>query len=155
MSVDSQVLGSRLAIFLSNFGIAQNLGEAYVEVMFQLPLKKDRKRRPDVAYVSYATWPKNKPMPPTNAWDVLPDVCVEVVSPNDKGDEIETKINEYIRSQVPLIWLIYPRQAVVYVYESGSRIRRLTVADALDGGTAIPGFVLPLTELFPHPPAQP
>src|SRR5687767_5392534 len=98
MSVDSQVLGSRLAHLLSSFGVAQDIGEAYVEVMFKLPLKKDRNRRPDVAYVSYATWPKYKPMPSTNAWDVLPDVCVEIVSPNDKGDEIEAKIDDYARS---------------------------------------------------------
>ncbi len=155
MSVDSQVLGSRLAHILSTFGITHDVGEAYVEVMFKLPLKKDRNRRPDVAYVSYAKWPKYKPMPPTNAWDVLPDVCIEVVSPNDKGDEIEAKIDDYVRSNIPLIWLIYPRQAVVYVYESAGRIRRLTGADTLDGGAAIPGFALPLSELFPQPPAPP
>src|SRR5437868_5641828 len=69
MSVDSQVLGSRLARHLSNFGISQNVGEAYVEVLFKLPLKKERDRRPDVAFVSYARWPKHKPLPDTNAWD--------------------------------------------------------------------------------------
>jgi Uma2 family endonuclease len=161
LSVDSQVLGSRLARHLSNFGIAHDLGEAYVEVMFKLPLKKDRNRRPDVAFVAYAKWPKHQPMPDTNAWNVLPDLCVEVVSPNDTGDEIETKVDEYLRAGVPLLWVVYPRQEVVYVYESASQVRRLTRADTLDGGKAVPGFALPLSELFPqspspvNPPAQP
>lgn len=156
MSVDSQVLGSRLARHLSNFGIDKNIGEAYVEVLFKLPLKKDRNRRPDVAFVSYARWPKYQPMPDTNAWDVLPEVCVEVVSPNDMADEVEAKIEEYFQAGVSLVWVVYPRQERFYVYESASRVRRLTRDDTLDGGAVIPGFALPLSELFlQQPPANP
>lgn len=154
-SVDSQVLGSRLARHLSNFGIAQNIGEAYIEVLFKLPLKKDRNRKPDVAFVSYSRWPKHQPMPDTNAWDVLPEICVEVVSPNDMADEVEAKVEEYFQAGVSLVWVVYPRQERFYVYESASRVRRLTRDDALDGGTVAPGFALPLAELFPHaPPAS-
>lgn len=155
MSVDSQILASRLVRHLGNFGVAQDIGEACTEVLFKLPLKKDRNRKPDVAFVSYAKWPKYKPMPGTNAWDVLPDLCVEVVSPNDTGDEIETKVDEYLRAGVPLVWVFYPRQERLYVYESASQVRRLTPADTLDGGSVIPGFALPLAELFPRPPAPP
>lgn len=151
MSVDSLALASRLSRHLSNYGIAHDVGEAYTEMMFKLSLKKDRSRRPDVAFVSYAKWPKARPMPVTSAWDLLPDLCVEVVSPNDKGDEIEAKIDDYLRAGVPLLWMIYPRQGVVYVYESASQVRRLTRADTLDGGTAIPGYTVALAELFPPP----
>ncbi|QJW97411.1 Uma2 family endonuclease [Frigoriglobus tundricola] len=156
MSVDSQVLGSRLLRHLSNYGVAQNIGEAYVEVLFKLPFQKERNRKPDVAFVSYARWPKYQPMPDTNAWDVLPELCVEVVSPNDTGDEIETKVDEYLRAGVSLIWVVYPRQERLYVYESASQVRRLTRADTLDGGVVLSGFALPLSELFPQsPPAPP
>jgi Uma2 family endonuclease len=150
MSVDSIALASRLCRLLSNFGIDHNLGEAYSEMLFQLPLEKQRGRKPDVAFVSYTKWPKDRVMPGDNAWKVLPDLCVEVVSPTDKGDGIEEKIDEYIRSQVPLIWLIYPRNESVYVYELGGSIRRLTRADTLEGGVAVPGFAVPLADLFPQ-----
>ena len=154
MSADSQVLASRLVRHLSNHGVAQDIGEACTEVLFKLPLPVDRNRKPDVAFVSYARWPKYQAIPSTNAWDVLPDLCVEVVSPNDLGDEIETKVDEYLRSGVRLVWVVYPRQERFYVYESASQIRRLTRADTLDGGSVLPGFALPLSELFPQPPAQ-
>src|ERR1700709_1460727 len=95
---------------MSNFGIAKDIGEACIEVLFKLPLAKDRNRKPDVAFVSYARWPKYQPFPATNAWAVLPDICVEVVSPNDLADEIETKINEYFEAGVRLVWIVYPRQ---------------------------------------------
>lgn len=155
MSVDSQAIASRIARHLGNHGAAQNIGDAYVEVLFKLPLKKDRNRKPDVAFVSYSRWPKAKPLPSTNAWDVLPDVCVEVVSPNDMGDEIEAKIAEYLEAGVRQVWVVYPRQASMYVYESANQVRRLTAADTLDGGAVVPGFALPLSELFPQPPAAP
>lgn len=155
MSVDSQVLASRLVRHLGNYGTAHDIGEACSEVLFKLPLKKDRNRKPDVAFVSYARWPKYKAMPDTNAWDVLPELCVEVVSPNDTGDEIETKVDEYLRAGVSLVWVVYPRQERFYVYESASSVRRLTRADTLDGGSVLPGFALPLSELFLQPPAPP
>jgi Uma2 family endonuclease len=155
MSVDSQIIASRLARHLGNFGAAKDIGEACTEVLFKLPLKKDRNRKPDVAFVSHSRWPKYKPMPDTNAWDVLPELCVEVISPNDTGDEIETKVDEYLRAGVSLIWVVYPRQERFYVYESASAIRRLTRDDTLDGGTVLPGFTLPLSELFPQAPPAP
>lgn len=156
MSADSQAIGSELVRHIGNHGADRNLGKAYAEMLFKLPLAKDRNRRPDVAFVSFAKWPKYKPIPSTNAWDVLPDLCVEVVSPNDVGDEIETKIGEYFAAGVSLVWVVYPRHEIVYVYDSVARVRRLTRGDTLDGGAVLPDFRLPLAELFIQPPpAQP
>src|SRR5262245_28080641 len=71
MSADSQALASRLIRHLSNFGIDRNIGEAYTEILFKLPLPIDRNRKPDAAFVSYSRWPKHQPIPSTNTWDVL------------------------------------------------------------------------------------
>jgi Uma2 family endonuclease len=156
MSVDSQALASRLVRYLSNHGVAKDVGEAYAEMLFKLPLAKDRNRKPDVAFVPYSRWAKNLPFPTTNAWPVLPDLCVEVVSPNDLADEVETKIGEYFEAGVRLVWVVYPRQEQFYVYDSPSQVRRLTRTDTLDGGTVLPDFRLPLADLFlQSPPAAP
>lgn len=154
MSVDSQVLASRLIRHLSNFGIARDIGEAHSETLFKLPLESDRNRKPDVAFVPYTRWAKNLPFPATNAWDVLPDLCVEVVSPTDMADEIMNKVTEYFQAGVRLVWVFYPRHQLVLVHESLAAIRGLTRADTLDGGPVLPGFQLPLTELFPELPAE-
>jgi Uma2 family endonuclease len=157
MSADSQALAFRLARHLSNHGLDRNLGDAYTEMLFKLPLMKDRNRKPDAAFVAYARWPKYKPIPSTNAWDVLPELCVEVVSPNDLADEIETKIKEYFEAGVRLVWVVYPRQEQFYVYDTPSQVRRLTRTDTLDGGVVLPDFKLPLADLFlpPPPPSAP
>jgi Uma2 family endonuclease len=155
MSVDSQALAFRLARRLSNLGIERDVGEAYTEILFKLPLPVDRNRKPDVAFVPYGRWPKDQPFPSTNAWDVLPDLCVEVVSPKDLADEIETKVEEYLRAGVRLVWVVYPRQERFYVYDTPAAVRRLTRADTLEGGVVLPEFRLPLAELFLQPPPQP
>lgn len=153
MSTDSQVLASRLVRHLSNHGVGQDLGEAVSETLFKLPLPVDRNRRPDVAFVPYSRAPRHLRLPSTNGWDALPDLCVEVVSPTDMADELMDKVREYFEAGVRLVWVFYPRHDVVYVYESMTAVRGLGRADVLDGGAALPGFRLPLTELFPEPPA--
>ena len=151
MSTKSLVLASRLNRILSNYGIEHDIGEAYGEIIFKLPLRIDRGRRPDVAFVSYAVWPKILDVPDSNAWEAIPDLCVEVVSPTDRIEELMDKIGEYLSAGVRLVWVIYPRHGYVHVYESPTKIVGLTRADVLDGGDVLPGFRLPLTEILPQP----
>jgi Uma2 family endonuclease len=155
MSADSQALAFRLAWHLTTHGIKQNVGEAYTEVLFKLPLPVDRNRKPDAAFVPYSRWARHRPIPSTNEWDVLPDLFVEVVSPNDLAEEIEIKVDEYLQAGARLVWVVYPRQKRVYVYESPQQVRRLARTDTLSGDPVLPGFRLPLSELFPEPPAPP
>ena len=153
MSAESTILASRLSRLLANHGVSQNHGEAFPEVLIRLALDEDRNRRPDVVYVPYTTWSRNRPIPPTNAWDVLPTLCVEVVSPTDRAEEVCVKSEEYFRGGVQQVWVIYPRQNVVHVFDSPTTCRILRKADTLDGGVVIPGFTLPLAEFFPERPS--
>ncbi len=156
MSAYSGKVASRLTRWVGAFTDENGLGEAVCEMLFRLPLKEDsyRNRRPDVAYVSFASWPADRPMPAReNAWDVVPDLAVEVMSPHDFAEESLRKIREYFQAGVRLVWAVYPEVRQVYVYDSLTQIRVLTADDALDGGTVLPGFQLPLNRLFdPIPP---
>jgi Uma2 family endonuclease len=105
---------------------------------------KDTVRAPDVGYISYERMPDA--LPPTYI-PLPPDLAVEVVSPNDKAEDIESKINDYLRANVPLFWFFYPASRTVNVYK-GKTIRRLGVNDVLDGGDVLPDFSLHLSDLF-------
>jgi Uma2 family endonuclease len=83
-----------------------------------------------------------------NAWDVVPNLAIEVVSPTDSVEELEQKIAEYFRSGVQLVWVVHPTRSKIHVYDSTTQIRVLSRNDVLDGGTVVPGFRLPLAELF-------
>lgn len=89
MSAYAMRIANRLANRINQFADPQDLGEAVVEVLFRLPLDKIRNRRPDVAFVSFERWQKTRPMVEgANAWDVVPNLSVEVVSPNDLVEEL-------------------------------------------------------------------
>lgn len=160
MSVYSVRIGSRLFRKLGTFTDDRDLGETVGEMLFRLPMPGEthRNRRPDVAYVSFARWPSNRPVPPKeNAWDVVPDLAAEVISPSDFAEASLHKVLEYFQSGVRLVWVVYPEERQVYVYDSPTQIRILTPIDILDGGTVLPGFELRLDRLFDPitPPSEP
>jgi Uma2 family endonuclease len=140
-----------LARHLGNFTVA-NLGRTVTEALFHLSAPINCARRPDVAFVSYERWAKNRPMPATdNAWDVVPNLVAEVVSPTDSVEELEQKIAEYFRAGVQLVWVVHPTRSKIHVYQSPTQINVLSRDGVLDGGAVVPGFQLPLTELFSEP----
>ncbi len=154
MSVESQILASRLAFHLSNYSEPLGFGAAYSLVLIPVAPERKRCRRPDVLYVPYSRWPKRKRFPATDDWDVLPTLCVEVVSPSDRAEDVYGKVVEYFHAGVQQVWVIHPRQQLVFVYTSLNNGRGLIRADTLDGGDVLPGFSLPLAELFPEPEAN-
>ena len=67
---------------LDNFVRGNGLGKALVEMLFRIDVDEDLQRRPDLAVVTYARWPKGRPPSPNDTWNVVPDLAVEVVSPS-------------------------------------------------------------------------
>ncbi|MGA7498155.1 MAG: Uma2 family endonuclease [Isosphaeraceae bacterium] len=155
MSSYAAKVATRLATKLNQHAENEKLGEAIVESLFRLPLTADegRNRRPDVAFVTSQRWPADRPQPIIeNAWDVVPDIAIEVVSPHDLADNQLDKIIEYFQAGVRLVWVVYPKHRLVYVYDTLDSIRVLADTDLLAGGRVLPGFSLPLMVLFDPPP---
>ncbi len=158
MSVQAVLIATELSRLIGNHGTAHNLGRAITEGLFRLPLARDRNRnrQPDVAFVSFGRWPRERPVPrAVKAWDVVPDLAVEIVSPTDRVEELFDKIAEYFEAGVSLVWVLLPNLQMVQVYDSLTQVRGLTAADELDGGAVLPGFRTPVAALFPEaaPPA--
>jgi Uma2 family endonuclease len=151
MSVYANWVAAQFFGALSLFSERHSIGRYFAQMLFRLPLNRSRNRRPDVAFVTFDRWPKNRPIPATdNAWEVVPDLAIEVISPNDFADEMMQKITEYFQAGVRLVWIVYPLHRLVYVYESPVRVRGLGHTDELDGGSVLPGFRVPLANLFPQ-----
>jgi Uma2 family endonuclease len=149
MSAFETVLATVLSAHLCDFAMAKGLGRVATETLFLLrALGEKEERRPDVAFVSYRRWPRNRRVPRTKAWDVAPDLAVEVVSPTNTANQVLTKIREYFQGGVERVWVIYPELEEVYVYSSPTQPRVLSRADDLDGDTVLPGFRLPIATLF-------
>ncbi len=124
-----------------------NTGWAFAEMLFRLRGIPKLERRPDLAFVPYDRWPQ-RIVPDLDAWEMIPALAVEVVSKNNTAEEIEEKITDYFENGVALVWVIYPRQLKIYIYESLKSIRVLDIGDTLDGGSVLPEFRLPVAKLF-------
>ena len=105
--------------------------------------------KPDVAFVSAE---RLIGVAYTDAFPKAPDLAVEVVSPSDKYEDVDDKIDNYLKAGTRLVWLIRPRRKVVEVYQQGEAdLTLLKRGDELDGEDVIPGFNLKVSALFDYP----
>jgi Uma2 family endonuclease len=148
MSIYASWIASGLQDNLGPFAKAGGLGTVVTEALFVLDAKRNLRRRPDVAFVSTQSWPLDRPIPEEGDWEVIPDLAVEVSSPNDLLKDVLAKMSEYFTYGVQQVWLVVPTRHYVLVFDSPTRVRILTAADELDGGTLLPGFRLSLANLF-------
>jgi Uma2 family endonuclease len=137
-----------LAELLNEHARSGRLGRVFVELLFRIDFGRELQRRPDVAFVSATRWAYGKRVPRGAAWDMVPNLAVEVVSKSNSGESILAKLADYFRSGTELVWVIYPSARQVYVYTSASDVRILMEPATLDGGDVLPGFQLSLNRLF-------
>ena len=154
-----KIMGSReieiaaiLDQYLGGFARANGLGRVLPEFLFRIDIKKDLQRRPDVAFVSHASWPVHRRVPAGPVWDMVPDLAIEVVSPTNSANDVLKKVHEYLEAGVVRVWVVYPEQAEVYIYASPTHVEVLGLGQELDGGELLPGFRLPLAALFQDDP---
>ena len=148
MSAREAVLGSKLVTKLSIHVDDYELGRAVNETLFDLRPTIDRLRRPDVAYVSFNRWRKSRLIPRLNAWPVVPDLAVEIISPTNTFEEVLDKMREYFQAGTRLVWFVFSIAQEVYAYTTPTTTRIFTRADDLTADPVLPGFKLPLANLF-------
>ena len=83
--------------------------------------------------------PLKRRVPETEAWDVVPDLTVEVISESNSANAVARKIEEYFQAGVSKVWVVYPSTNKIYVYDSPTRVRILQLGDELDGERLFPG----------------
>lgn len=147
MGVYQGLIATLLSAALQNFATARH-GRVTTEVLFDFSRAVGRKRRPDLAFVSYERWPREKQVPRTEAWDVVPNLAVEVVSPTNTVDDVLEKLFEYFQVGIERVWVVCPSQRQIYVYTSVTEVKVLSENDELADDALLPGFRLPLDTLF-------
>jgi Uma2 family endonuclease len=104
-------------------------------------------RIPDVAFASWGRLPgRSRPTNPVP--HLVPDLAVEVLSASNTPGEMARKRQDYFAAGVGLVWQIDPEARTVEVYTAADVFTTLGERDTLDGGAVLPGFTLPLSDLF-------
>ena len=113
-------------------------------------------RRPDVAFISAKRLRGINlhaiPLP------VAPDLVIEIVSANDRADDLLLKVSQYLAAGAQAVWLFYPTTRQTYRYTPGKlepEVRSAQEGHAFEEPKLLPGFSTPLAEILAVPEAQP
>ncbi len=79
---------------------------------------------------------------------IPPDFSVEILSPGQTVAKLSARLQRLIRKGVRMGWLIQPRRDRVFVFLPDQPVRELGRGDVLSGEEVLPGFDLPVEELF-------
>jgi Uma2 family endonuclease len=125
----------------------QQLGRAYAaETGFLLSREPDTVRAPDAAFVTASRVAAQTDK--AGFFDGAPDLAVEVISPSETTEMVEAKLIDYLEAGTKLVWLIYPRTQTIIAYRSLTDVQIFTSADTLTSGDLLPGFAVPVQEIF-------
>jgi Uma2 family endonuclease len=102
-------------------------------------------RAPDVAYLDAK---RAKAIPPRGYMSQMPNLVVEVVSPNDNWSDVKRKVRGWLAHGVALVWVVDPETRTVEVHAAGKPLVELSSAQQIDGGTALPGFKAKISAFF-------
>lgn len=139
-------LGSMLLAEIANVVKAGKLGVVLGEAGF-IRFNEDLIRAPDVTFIPWKNFPDKK-LPKEACWTVAPGLIVEVLSPGNTKAEIDRKLREFFSIGCKLAWIIDPATRTAKVHTSPTRFKLLSDDGTLDGGKVLPGFKLPMAEVF-------
>jgi Uma2 family endonuclease len=77
-----------------------------------------------------------------------PDIHVEIISPDQPVTKSHDKLVHATSHGCPLGWLIHPKNKTIDVYRPGQSSERLADDGVLDAEPVLPGFRLPVAEVF-------
>lgn len=146
MGYEEAVLTGVLLTLLNNFLWDNNIGIA-AGPDGTLKLTTGLLRVPDISFVSWDRLP-GRPKPSKPVPRLALDLAVEVFSKGNTKAEMERKLREYFDASTQLVWFVYPKTRTVHVYTAPRRPVVLKGDDRLDGGDVLPGFSVPIRELF-------
>ena len=139
-------IASRINSRLTNYVEERSLGVVVGgDPGFLIAQDPDTVRAPDVAFVRSERVPTT---PVKGYFQGAPDLAVEVLSPDDRAGEVLAKVQDWLDAGCRAVWVVDPKTRTVTVYHSRTDIVVLRESDELSGGEVVPGFSVPVAEIF-------
>jgi Uma2 family endonuclease len=133
---------SRLRAFVDEHELGEVMSETDMILIGEVV------RRPDVAFIRTERLKgidlDQSPFP------IAPDLAIEIVSKNDRADDLMLKVSQYLEAGAKAVWLMYPNTRLAYRYASGKlepQVRSAKAGDKFDEPELLPGFSVSLSPL--------
>ena len=141
--------GRRIANFVEEHDLGHDVG---ADAGINIERDPDTVRGPDYGFISYERAPQ--PPPLRGFANVIPDLVVEAVSPNDRQPEIDAKTQMWLGAGVRLVLVAYPETREIHAHHEDGSVVRYGVGDTLAGDPVLPGFTCPVDDIFHFGPRQ-
>ena len=143
----SGTTAGRLFRKLADFADEHDLGECGIpDTGFRLASNPDTVRGPDVWFLRADRLPS--PEAQDRYYQGAPDLAVEIVSPSDRFREVMDKVRDYLRAGTGLVWVLDPATRTTLVFRADGSYAWVEGDGALSGEDVLPGFALPLRDVF-------
>ena len=146
-SDDHGFVGSESSWQIGSFIRRHRLGrDRIAETGFQLT--PDTVLAPDYAYISYermASRPQSR-----GYAQAIPDLVVEVFSPNDRQPPVDRKVRLWLDAGVRLVLVVYPVPQEIHAHYDDGTVRVFGVGDTLTLEPVLPGFACPVADIFTY-----
>ena len=140
------VIAGEMYGHLFNFVKQNRLGVVTAaETGFVIGRDPDTVRAPDAGFIQASRVPRVRTR---GYFQGPPDLAVEVMSPSDQADEVLAKVQDWLAAGCRVVWVVDPTSQTASVYRGSHETSLLTVADELTDDDILPGFRLPLAEIF-------
>lgn len=136
----------QVAASLGGYVRSNKLGSAFIATGFVLESDPDTVLAPAFAFVR-----RELEKPPSGSDSYItgpPNLAVEIVSSTDHITNMDEKIADWLDAGTPAVVLVDPRRRVVKVHRSMTEIVVLTEGDTLDVEDIVPGWQMPVGEIF-------
>ena len=109
-------------------------------------LADDHVLAPDVSFIANARIPASGL--PVGFFPGAPDVAVEVISPSEMERHVARKVSDYLEYGCKMVIVVRPDVRRVEVHTPDRSTSSLEPGEVLDGGEAVPGWRLPVSDIF-------
>ncbi|MEL6579793.1 MAG: Uma2 family endonuclease [Cyanobacteria bacterium J06621_12] len=142
---------SRLTQQVRNWADKDTMGEVFdSSTVFVLP--NGARKSPDVSWIKLDRWNQLTQAQQDGFPPIVPDFVIELVSPSDlknqRYQDLQAKMQEYLDNGVQLGWLIEPAAKTVEIYRIEEQVEVLNSPQTLSGEDILPGLVLDLSNIF-------
>src|SRR5262249_24882396 len=128
---------------LWHFVRSRSLGLVVANGSFRL--SSDTVRVPDIAFIRADRAPNSNLEPPVEG---APDLAIDIISPSETAAQIARKVRQYLHAGAQAVWVMYPWDRTVHVFESSNRAWILEAGDLLEAPGLLPDFSVRVGELF-------
>ncbi len=136
---------------LYNWAIEDKTGKSF-DSSTEFTLPSGALRSPDASWIKLERWNALTPEQQDGFPPIAPDFVIELVSPSDlrnqRYEDLQQKMQEYLDNEVRLGWLIEPKTQKVEIYRREQAVEIIHCPKTLSGEDVLPSFVLDLEPIW-------